>query len=495
MSQKAKGAVLGYVAIVVGIVTALVFTPFLVNKLGTDNYGILSLVMAFVAYISILDLGMNDSLMRFFVKHRGNKQDKELFLARMLFTYALVGVFVIGVVWLLAESFVSIFAQGLSADKILVLEQMFKIVGVGAAIMIASNPFSSLIYAEERFVFLRALEIVTSLLSIVVIWLLLISDYGLVEIAWSMCAFKVVTALLRLGYVALVLEYRVKLRLPEWLELKRILLYGAPIFVVAMVEQLFHRIDHVLIGSMVGAAAVSIYAIGVMFNKYIMSLTIVITRVLTPDIIRRIDSGISADKILQLMVRISRIQALFIYLVIGGVVVFGQQFLTLWLNDDFAQSYYVLLLVLLPFSLELIGNSRNIVLQVKEIYWYRSMTIVIMAIVNIVITLVLLPYYGVVGAAIGTGLALLVGYIILGSMLQLKVGVSFARYLAAVYGATLPANIVLVAIALWVIDKFTLNWLSFATAVVVYTIIYVLMTYSMLLNSEERQLIKRFIRK
>ena len=322
MSQKAKGAVLGYVAIVVGIVTALVFTPILVNKLGTGNYGILSLAMAFVAYISILDLGMNDSLMRFFVKHRGNKQDKELFLARMLFTYALVGVFIIGVVWILAESFVSIFAQGLSADKILVLEQMFKIVGVGAAIMIASNPFSSLIYAEERFVFLRTLEIFTSVLSIVVIWLLLISDYGLVEIAWSMCAFKVVTGLFRLGYVALVLGYRVRLRLPEWAELKRILLYGAPIFVVAMFEQLFHRIDHVLIGAMVGAAAVSIYAVGVMFNKYIMSLTIVITRVLTPDIIRRIDSGISADKILQLMVRISRIQALFIYLVIGGVVVF-----------------------------------------------------------------------------------------------------------------------------------------------------------------------------
>ena len=495
MSQKAKGAVLGYVAIVVGIVTALVFTPVLVKELGTDSYGILTLATALVAFINLLDLGMNDSLLRFFVKHRGNKQETSKFLARMLFSYLVIGLLVICIICLLTESFTAIFAEGLSANNIEVLEKMFKIVGIGAAIMIASNPLSSLIYAEERFVFLRTLEIFTSLLSIVVIWLLLISDYGLVEIAWSMCAFKVMTALVRLGYVALVLKYRVHLRLPEWPELKRILLYGAPIFVVAMFEQLFHRIDHVLIGSMVGAAAVSIYAIGVMFNKYIMSLTIVITRVLTPDIIRRIDSGISADKILQLMVRISRIQALFIYLVIGGVVVFGQQFLTLWLNDDFAQSYYVLLLVLLPFSLELIGNSRNIVLQVKEIYWYRSMTIVIMAIVNIVITLVLLPHYGVVGAAIGTGFALLVGYIILGSVLQLKVGVSFARYLAGVYGATLPVNMVLVGFALWVVDKFTLTWLSFATAVIIYTIIYVFMTYSMLLNSEERQLIKRFIRK
>lgn len=71
----------------------------------------------------------------------------------MLFTYVLVGFFIISVVWLLAESFVSIFAKGLTLDKILVLEEMFKIVGVGAAIMIASNPLSSLIYAEERFVF------------------------------------------------------------------------------------------------------------------------------------------------------------------------------------------------------------------------------------------------------------------------------------------------------------------------------------------------------
>lgn len=48
-----------------GIVSALIFTPVLVAELGTDNYGILNLAMAFVAYISILDLGMNDSLLRF----------------------------------------------------------------------------------------------------------------------------------------------------------------------------------------------------------------------------------------------------------------------------------------------------------------------------------------------------------------------------------------------------------------------------------------------
>lgn len=81
---------------------------------------------------------------------------------------------------------------------------------------------------------------------------------------------------------------------------------------------------------------------------------------------------------------------------------FGQQFLVLWLNEDFALSYYVLLFVLLPFSLEIIGNSRNIVLQVKEAYWYRSLTMVIMAIINIILTLLLLPRFGVIGAAVGT---------------------------------------------------------------------------------------------
>lgn len=88
------------------------------------------------------------------------------------------------------------------------------------------------------------------------------------------------------------------------------MLYGAPIFAAAMMGPLFHKMNHILIGSMVGAAAVSIYAIGVMFNKYVMSLTIVITRVFTPDIIRKIDSGISSAEILSLLVRISRIQAL-----------------------------------------------------------------------------------------------------------------------------------------------------------------------------------------
>ncbi|MRJ42534.1 MULTISPECIES: lipopolysaccharide biosynthesis protein [Idiomarina] len=493
MSQKAKGALLGYVAIVVGIVSALIFTPVLVAELGTDNYGILNLAMAFVAYISILDLGMNDSLLRFFVKHRGSTEEKEKFLGRMLFTYVLVGFFIISVVWLLAESFVSIFAKGLTLDKILVLEEMFKIVGVGAAIMIASNPLSSLIYAEERFVFLRSLEIFTSVLSIVVIYLLLINDYGLIEIAWSMCAFKVFTGLCRFIYVSNALKFRIRLALPQWPELRKILLYGAPIFAAAMMGPLFHKIDHILIGSMVGAAAVSIYAIGVMFNKYVMSLTIVITRVFTPDIIRKIDSGISSAEILSLLVRISRIQALFIYLVLGGVVVFGQQFLVLWLNEDFALSYYVLLFVLLPFSLEIIGNSRNIVLQVKEAYWYRSLTMVIMAIINIILTLLLLPRFGVIGAAVGTGAALLIGYVILGGVLQAKAEVSFLKYIKGVYGKTLPVNAVMVCMALWLTHGITFTWLTFAGAVVLYSVMYVAVTYILLLNRDERALIGRLL--
>lgn len=487
MSQKFKGAVLGYVAIAVGIVTTLVFTPVLIRELGTDNYGILSLAMAFVAYVSILDLGMNDSLLRFFVKQGTNTRRKSEFLGRMLTTYIFIGLIIISVVWLLAESFDLFFQPGLTPAQTISLEKMFKIVGVGAAIMIASNPLSSLIYAEERFVFLRLVEIATSTASIFIIWVLLILDFGLVEIAWSMCAFKIVTAFLRLTYVRFVLRCPVGLKRPEWIELRRILSYSAPIFAVAFAMQFFHRLDHLIIGAKLGAAAVSIFAIGVMFNKYFMSLGIVITRVFTPNIIRKIDSGMDGDKILDLLVYISRLQAPIIFLMVGGVVVFGKSFIFLWLGDEFSLSYCVLLLVLVPLALELIGNSRNIVLQVKEMYWLRLVVVAVMAITNASITLLLISDFGILAAGIGTCIATILGYVVLGFVLDKKVGVSFFSYFSRVYGRALPLNTLLMGVGFWLTEQIQFNWLFFISGVVIYSGLYSVLTYIFYLHKEERR--------
>src|SRR5690606_34291722 len=132
----------------------------------------------------------------------------------------------------------------------------------------------------------------------------------------------------------------------DWRELRPVLAYSAPILLAVVVEQVFWRLDNILIGAMIGASAVAIYAIGIMFNKYFMSFATAVSRVLMPELVRRIDAGASGPELSSILVRVSRVQALVLFLVLSGLVLFGREFLALWLGSGFAASYAVLLFAL-----------------------------------------------------------------------------------------------------------------------------------------------------
>ena len=83
-----------------------------------------------------------------------------------------------------------------------------------------------------------------------------------------------------------------------------------------LVEQIFWKLDSILIGARLGAAMVAVYAIGVMFNKYFMAFATAISRVMMPDLVRRIDAGSDAAALTARLVEISRWQALVLMLVL-----------------------------------------------------------------------------------------------------------------------------------------------------------------------------------
>lgn len=348
----------------------------------------------------------------------------------MLGLYAIVGGLVLLAAYGLSMIAEPVFGSRNTPEQVRMLRDMILITGAGAAVLVALNPIGALLSATESFVFLRSMEIAVTIISTLMMVAVLHAGGSAVHIVAVTALFTVLQAMMRLGYAILVLRTRVRLALPEMTVLRKVGGYAAPIFVVMIAELLFWRLDSVLIGAMLGAAPIAIFAIGVTFNKYFMSFATALSRVLTPEIIRQIDQGADARTLTDLMIRISRIQAMFLLLILSGLVVFGQRFLVLWLGQDFASSYWIMLVILVPYTFELTGNARNIILQVKGLYWQRSAITLAMAILNIPLTLVLLQVMGVFGAALSTGVAIMMGYVLIALLLKIKVGMEMGRYWA-----------------------------------------------------------------
>ena len=97
----------------------------------------------------------------------------------------------------------------------------------------------------------------------------------------------------------------------------------------------------------------------------------------------------------------------------SGIFIFGKEFIVFWADEGYEQSYYVVLLLVIPALIPLTQNIGIDVQRAMNNHQFRGVAYFIMSLINLVLTIVLTPKYGVVGATIGTAISLVIGNIIL----------------------------------------------------------------------------------
>ena len=76
-SQIKIGALLGYVNIIVNVLVTVFYTPFMLGLMGQNEYGLYSLVTSIIAYLSVLDMGFGNAMVRFIAKNQAKKDVKK----------------------------------------------------------------------------------------------------------------------------------------------------------------------------------------------------------------------------------------------------------------------------------------------------------------------------------------------------------------------------------------------------------------------------------
>src|SRR5690606_2922508 len=92
MSQLKKGAILSYITIFLANIVGLVLTPFIIRSLGDSEYGLYTLLGALVAQIAVLNLGLNNTAIRFVSKYRAesNRDAEKSFLGTVMLIYVAI---------------------------------------------------------------------------------------------------------------------------------------------------------------------------------------------------------------------------------------------------------------------------------------------------------------------------------------------------------------------------------------------------------------------
>ena len=176
-------------------------------------------------------------------------------------------------------------------------------------------------------------------------------------------------------------------------------------------------------------------------------------------------------------------------LVLSGFIVFGKEFIFLWAGSQYINAYYIAVLILIPFTIDLIQNTGLIIMQVNNTYGYRAKVYFLIAMINIFLSTILGLKYGEVGCGLATSISMFISNIIMNVYYNQRLKINILEFWKNIFLFTLP---IVPLIFCGIVGKslFNLNsWLILLCAIVFYTVVYVVLIYKFSLKNEEKKLV------
>ena len=501
MSKKTNqlkwGAALSYLQMALGLVVGLLYTPIMIRLLGKSEYGLYNTVSSTIAMLSVLSLGFNSSYIRYYSKYKKENDEQSIYKLNGLFliVFGILGSIALACGLFLSFNLELVFDQGLTAKEYDIAKVLMLLLTVNLATSFPASLFTSIVSAHEKFIFLKLVGMLKTVASPLLTIPLLLLGYRSIAMVSVTVGIALLTDAIYLCYVKAVLKHKFLFRGFEKGIFKSLFVYTSFIAINLIVDQVNNNLGKFLLGRYKGTATVAVYSVGYTLYQYYLTFSTAVSGVFSPrvhKIVNRTKDDIAAQKkeLTELFVKVGRIQFLLLGLLATGMIFFGQAFIRFWAGEGFEESYFVMLLLVLPGTVPLIQNVGIEIQRAENKHHFRSLVYLGMALINLFSSIFLCQRFGAIGTAIGTGGSLLIANgVIMNIYYHKKCNIDILLFWKNILGMSLG---LLLPIGLGVsilhfVDLFVL-W-KFLLCVVLYVPVYCLSMWLVGMNRYEKNLV------
>lgn len=417
VNQLKAGVVLNYVVIFLNTVVGLLYTPYMLRMMGQSEYGLYSLVASVIAYLTVLDLGFGNAIVRYTAKFRAEKKTEEQYemFGMFFLLYLVIGIVAFGTGLGLYFNVDTLFGNTMTAVELGRARIMMLLLVANLAFTFPMSIWGSIIQAYEDFVFQKSLNIIRIILNTVVMICLLHFGYKAVAMVVVQTIFNVLTLVINFIYCRRKLNIHIYFRFKHfhWGFLKEVAIYSFWIFLNAIMDRVYWSTGQFVLGAMVGTVAVAVFAIAIQLEGMYMQFSTAISSVFLPKVTAMVATNRSRKEISDLFIRTGRLQYIVLAYILSGFIIFGRQFIELWAGAGYSDAYMISLLFFIPLTVPLIQNLGITILQARNEMKFRSVLYIIIALVSLAMQIVLTRYFGGIGCAMGVSGALVVGQILI----------------------------------------------------------------------------------
>lgn len=489
------GSVINMINMIVSLLLGLIYTPILIKYLGDSEYGIYTLAISLIAYLSILDLGFGNALVRYTARVRAKGEDERDLIGMFLVLYSIVSVIAAAIGIVVYYNMEAFFSTSITENEAGTLRVVYIIMLINTVIAFPASVFSSIIRSHEKFVFSNLINTLKKLLSHVIMIILVIIGFKSTALAFLSLIATLIVLIINLYYCFTKLEIKIGFKKFDRDFYKEVLVYSAFILLNIIVDQLYANTDKIILGKYCGSIAVAIYGVGVTFQQYYQEFSTSISSVFFSHVSKLSVKQNAIEEMSGTFIRIGRIQLILLSFVAIGFAAFGKEFVNLWVGNGYDDAYYIALIIMIPSLIPLSQNIGISILQALNRHQTRAVMYLVIAIINVLLSIPLAIRFGGVGSAIGTAVGLFLGEILFMNWYYWKkIGIDIPLYWKNTI--TLVLKLIPVLLVFLVTAQIRLQgWIGLVVKALAAIVLIIPYYYFLVLNSDEKRLVNTLCKK
>lgn len=408
--HRTLGAILAAIKNLISSLTNILYVPLMLYCMSSGEFGVYQLVGSLLAFFINADFGhCATSRMYTIARLHQDIQGQARALGFSLLFYIAISACICVIGYVAYGQLENLFNENLTVTEIDSVKSIFILLLVNISISFPSSIFTSVINSHEKFIFLRSLQIIQSILRpITVIFMLFFFPYA-VTVAIIQTVFNIFHSIVRAWYCFTKLTMRISFTNFASLPIKPFVVLASSTLLIFFLEQFLWRSNQIILGISRGVEEVAVYGVASVIYFAYASFSMAIPSVFFSKMTSLVTCSCSNEDLSNIFIRISRVQWIFLLLILLGFAFVGQEFMALWAGPDFSNAYSIALFIMIPFSIELMQSIASVIMQAQNTYSYRVKVYALMGIANLALALPLSYIFGAYGCALATGMVMLLG--------------------------------------------------------------------------------------
>ncbi|MDK2972915.1 MAG: hypothetical protein PWP23_2670 [Candidatus Sumerlaeota bacterium] len=449
-----KNAVSNYVRQVIQIATFVVLTPFIIAKVGTEDFGLWSLIQATIGLLGLMDLGFSASVVKYVAEARGQGDERRVgdLTATFFWLYIVIGVvtavLTLGLLPFLQPVF-RVPDQHIATARI-----VFLLIGLRSAQALPLGLFAGILVGYQRQTMSNITRTFGTLSYAVLAFWALSWKPTLEVLAWVSLGTGVAANVMSLAMCLKVAKgMSLALRRFKRALLREVSSFSIYFFLIQVSMLLATRIDTIITNAFLPLTAVALYTVAIRVAEKAGVLCRQLTNALTP-LIAELKGAGEESNIRAVFRKGSMLSVAMATPMIVGLFWIAPQLLEVWMGEEFGEAATACRLLLAAAMIGIVHANAENVLSMTGHQRFLAFTSIGAQVFNITLTLILIRPMGINGVALATliSAAIFQSGMILRKTSQLhKIGV-FDFYRSALWPSIPGALLMLVGF--WSLERF-----------------------------------------